>query len=209
MYIEHILKQVSKPSRYIPIEKNPFVINEEFEKIALLNAGNYESSITSLFFQSLYHIVMDSKWARPVRYFRPENDYLSLLLESENKTLNSIDNEIPLNDCDVVFTYLNGDDSVFDYVLLNKTNNLLATNIVFQESSVINPLVKKFADFIIIGNEPFKLKQILANSKSIEGFKSELETLSNDKIILLDELKGFGSATKFIVPYIDVKNSNN
>ena len=83
MYFNEILKQVSKPSRYIPIEKNPYKKEDDLYKIALVNAGNYESSITSLFFQSLYALVIDSKKYTPFRFFKPDNDYLSLVIEEK------------------------------------------------------------------------------------------------------------------------------
>ena len=207
MYFNEILKQVSKPSRYIPIEKNPYKKEDDLYKIALVNAGNYESSITSLFFQSLYALVIDSKKYTPFRFFKPDNDYLSLVIE-EKKAYKSIDGDLEFNECNMVFAYLNGDDAHFDFSVLNHAFPTSSYKVIFQESNVVNPLIKAQADIICIGNDPFKLKTLLKNH-SIDELKAKFSELSEDKCIFLDQLNGFGSITKFISPLIDVKNSNN
>jgi radical SAM-linked protein len=209
MTIDSILKKVIKPSRYKPIETIPYVFSEENEKLAVFNLGNYESQISSLDFQTLFALLAESKKFQPFRFFMPDYDFLYYLKTKEIPDIWSIDNDKNLSDFNFFIIYLNGDESLYQLLILRKLLPSKSKKIIIQNSKVISPVVKDSSDLLLCGTDFNKLKLFIQKSTTLIEFFDAVQEKAINGVFDFDNENSMGALAKYIVPIINVKAADN
>jgi radical SAM family uncharacterized protein/radical SAM-linked protein len=193
--IDHILRSIQKPARYINGEINSYHNNKHFIdlSIVLCFPDLYEIGASNLGIEILYHLINDKQLAICERVFAPGED-MEIMLRKSKIPLFSLESKSPIRNFNIV-----GFTIQYELVITNILNilNLANINIFSKDRNDNDPLIiaggpaltnpEPFCDFFdlfVLGDGEDAIVEIL------QIYKKFNKSSKIDKLKLLSQIQG-------------------